>query len=85
MAIATFKQQIMAKYECKDLGALGSIICMEVVLIMDDELFLSQSQYIQGVLGRFKTHLPGPSKRLNGDGTPLNHRIRLHKNEATYI
>ena len=48
-------------------------------------LFLSQSFYIQDVLVRFKTHLPGPGARLNGAETLMDHRIWLHKNEATQL
>ena len=62
-AITTFKQQITAKYECKDLGPLDRILNMEVVRTREGGLFLSQSLYIQDVLGRFKTHMPGPSTR----------------------
>ena len=65
-AISTFKKQITAKYECQDLEALDRILNMEVVRTKEGGLFLSQSLYIQDVLGRFKSHLPGPSTRLNG-------------------
>ena len=78
-AITTFKQQITAKYDCKNLGALDRILNMEVMHTKKGGLSLSLSLYIQNVLGRFKTHLPGPSTRLNGAETPMDHRIRLHK------
>ena len=64
-AFATFNQQIIAKYDGKDLGALVTILNMEVVRTKEGELFLSQFLYIQDVLGRYKTYLPGPSTRLN--------------------
>ena len=54
---------------------------MEVM--RDRSFFMSQSLYIQDVLGRFKTHPPGPSKKLNGAETPMDHRIRLNKNGST--
>ena len=44
-----------------------------------------QSLYIQDVLGRIKTHLPGPNTKLNEAETPTDHRIRLHKNGATHM
>ena len=84
-AITTFKQQITAKYDCKDLGPLDRILNMEVVRTREGGLFLSQSLYIQDVLVCFKTHLPGPSTRLNGAETPMDHRIRLHKNGSTHM
>ena len=60
-AISTFKQQITAKYDCKDLGLLDRILIMEVVRTKEGGMFLSQSLCIQDVLGRFISHLPGPS------------------------
>ena len=81
--ITTFK--LTAKYECKDLAAPDRILNMEVVRTKDGGLFLSQSLHIQNVLGRFKTHLTGPSTRLNGAETPMDHRIRLHKNGSNHI
>ena len=65
-AISTSKPQITAKYDCKDLGALDRILNMEVVRTKEGGLFLSQSLYIQDVLSRFKTHLPGPGTKLWG-------------------
>ena len=50
-AITTFKQQITAKYDCKDLGALDRILYMEVVRRKEGRQ-LSQSLYTQDVLGR---------------------------------
>ena len=58
---------------------------MEVVRTKEGGLFLSQSLYIQDVLGQFKSHLSGPSTRLNGAETPMDLRIRLHKNGATHM
>ena len=58
-AIAIFKQQIMVKYECKDLGALDSFINMEVVRTKKGELRLYQTIYTQDVLCRSKTQIPG--------------------------
>ena len=52
-AITTFKQQITAKYDCKDLGALDRILNMEVVRTKEGGLFLPQSLYIQVLLRRF--------------------------------
>ena len=58
---------------------------MEVVRTREGGLSLSQSLYIQNVLGRFMSHMPGPSTKLNGAETPMDHRIRLHKNGATHM
>ena len=58
-AITTVKLQLMAKYDCKDLGALDKLLNMEVVRTKEGGLFLSRYLYIQDALGRFKPHLPG--------------------------
>ena len=84
-AISIFKQQITAKYDCEDLGALDRILNMEVVRTKEEGLFLSQSLYIKVVLGRFKTHLPVPGTKLKGAETPMDHRVRLPKNGATHM
>ena len=84
-AITTFKQQITAKYDCKDWSDLDRILNMEVMRTKEGGMFLSQSLYIQDVLGRFKADMPGPSTRLNGAETPMDHRIHLHKNGSIHM
>ena len=48
-------------------------------------MFLPQSLYIQDVLGRFKTHIPGPGTTIDWAENPMDHRIRVHKNGATHM
>ena len=84
-AIMKFKQQITAKFECKDLGELDRILNMEVTRTVEGDLFLSQSFYVKDVLEKFKQCLPAKGFKFNGAETPLDNKIRLHKNGATQL
>ena len=65
-AIMEFKQQITAKFECKDLGELDRILNMEVTRTVEGGLFLSQSLYVKDVLEKFKEYLPAKGSKFNG-------------------
>ena len=84
-AIMKFKQQIAAKFECKDLGELGRIFNMKVTRTMKGGLFLSQSLYVKDVLEQFKKYLPAKGSKFNGAETPMDNKIRLHKNGVTQL
>ena len=57
-AIMKFKQQITAKFECKDLGELDKILNMKVTRTVGGGIFLSQSLYVKDVLEKFNQYLP---------------------------
>ena len=84
-AIMKFKQQITAKFECKDLGELDRILNMEVTRTVEGGLFLSQSLYVKDVLEKFKQYLPEKGSKFNGAETPMDSKIRLHKKGATQL
>ena len=81
-AITSFKQQIVAKYECKALRALDRILNMEVM----EYFCLSQFLYIHNILGRFK--LIYQDRLQDSTGPRLQWiigRIRLDKNGPTHM
>ena len=84
-AIMKFKQQITAKFDCKDLGELGRILNMEVTRTVEGGLFLSQSLDVKGVLEKFKEHLPVKGSKFNGAETHMDNKIRLRKKGATQL
>ena len=57
--IMKFKQQINAKFECKDLGELDRIFIIEVTRTAEGGLFLSQSLYVKDKLEKFQALLTG--------------------------
>ena len=81
-AVMIFRQQITAKYECKDLGELDRILNMEVTRTVVGGLFLSQSH----VLEKFKEYLPSKWVQVfNGAENPMDNKIRQHKKRATQL
>ena len=48
-------------------------------------LFLSQSLNVKDVLEKFKQYLPAKGSKFNGTKTPMDKKIRLHKNGATQL
>ena len=78
-----FKQQITAKCECKDLEELDRIFKMEVTRTIEGGL--SQSLYVKDVPEKFRDCLPAKESKFNGAVTPMNNKIRLHKNGATLL
>ena len=77
--IRAFKQQITAKYECKDLGEPDRILNMEVTGTVEGGLFLSQSLSVKNVLEKFKEYLPANGSKFNFAVTPMDNKIRIHK------
>ena len=73
-----FKQQISAKFECKNLKELDRILNMEVIFTLKGGLFLS----LKDVLEKFKEYLPPKGSKCNGAETPMDNKIRLYKNGA---
>ena len=81
----TFKQQITAKLECKDLRELDRTLNTDVTRTVEWGLFLSQSLYVKDVLEKFKQYLPAKGSKCNGAETPMDNKIRFYKNEATQL
>ena len=84
-AIMKFKQQITANFECKDLGELDRILNMEVTHIEEGGLFLLQLLYVKDVLEKFKQYSLEKGSKFNGAESPMDNKIRLHKNGASQL
>ena len=80
-----FKQQIHAKFECKDLGELNRILNTEVTRTVEGGLFLSKSQYVKNVLEKFKEYQPAKGSKFNDAETPMDNKIHLHRKGATQL
>ena len=63
-AIMKFKQQITAKFECKDVGELNMMLSMEVTRTVEWGLFC-RSHCISRTNRKFKQYLPEKGSKFN--------------------
>ena len=78
----SFRDKLMNRFKCRDLGTLTRALNMEVSRTADGGVFLSQESYVRDLLERFKEHVPANS---SASELPMDPKIRLYAGGAKSV
>lgn len=78
----SFRDKLMNRFKCRDLGTLTRALNMEVSRTADGGVLLSQESYVKDLLERFEEHVPANS---SASELPMDPKIRLYAGGAKSV